>query len=169
MSLTHWKTLKDQKFLGSHDLAIDDETYGEVTVTITKVTSEMVKNRDGKDGKCTIVYTAETKPFIANNENCDMITSLFKSSFVEKWIGQKITLHVKKIKAFGAWTQALRVKNVLHAPIALEALTPDHKRWDGAVTALKSGKTTLEQIKAKFLLSAENEALLIQSTKPDAE
>jgi hypothetical protein len=167
--MQHWKTLKDPQYFGSHDLAIDDETYREVTVTITAVKSEMVKNQDGKDGKCTVIYTAETKPFIANSTNCKMIASLLKSDFVDKWAGRQIILGAEKIRAFGGWTYALRVKNKLPAPVALEALTPDHKRWDGAVTALKSGKTTLEQIRLKFSLSAENEALLIQNTKPDAE
>ena len=129
----------------------------------------MVKNQDGKDGKCTVIYTAETKPFIANSTNCKMIASLLKSDFVDKWAGRQIILGAEKIRAFGGWTYALRVKNRLPKPLELEALTPDHKRWDGAVTALKSGKTTLEQIRLKFSLSDQNEALLIQSAKPDAE
>ena len=45
-------------------------------------------------------------------------------------------------------------------PKAKENLTPDHPKWEGAKSALASGKTTIEKIKAAYELSGENEGLL---------
>lgn len=46
---------------------------------------------------------------------------------------------------------------------AKESLTPEHSSWDAAKSALKSGVYTMESIKKKYELSAENEALILST------
>lgn len=42
-----------------------------------------------------------------------------------------------------------------------EELTPKHVKWNGAKDSLANGKVTLEQIKSVYILTAENEKLLL--------
>ena len=42
-----------------------------------------------------------------------------------------------------------------------EELSPKHPKWQGAKDSLASGKVTIEQIKAVYILTAENEKLLL--------
>ena len=42
-----------------------------------------------------------------------------------------------------------------------EELTPSHVKWNGAKDSLANGKVTLEQIKSVYILTAQNEKLLL--------
>jgi len=42
-----------------------------------------------------------------------------------------------------------------------EELNPSHVKWNGAKDSLTSGKVTLEQIKSVYILTAQNEKLLL--------
>jgi hypothetical protein len=42
-----------------------------------------------------------------------------------------------------------------------EELTPSHVKWQGAKDSLVNGKVTLEQIKSVYILTAQNEKLLL--------
>ena len=42
-----------------------------------------------------------------------------------------------------------------------EELSPKHTKWQGAKESVASGKVTIEQIKAVYILTAENEKLLL--------
>jgi hypothetical protein len=42
-----------------------------------------------------------------------------------------------------------------------EELTPAHVKWQGAKDSLANGKVTLEQIKSVYILTAQNEKLLL--------
>jgi hypothetical protein len=42
-------------------------------------------------------------------------------------------------------------------------LTPTHEKWQGAIDALNTGKTTITQIEAVYELTADNRELLISS------
>lgn len=42
-----------------------------------------------------------------------------------------------------------------------EELSPKHPKWQGAKDSLASGKVTIEQIKAVYILTADNEKLLL--------
>jgi hypothetical protein len=43
-----------------------------------------------------------------------------------------------------------------------EELSPSHAKWQGAKDSLANGKVTLEQIKSVYILTAQNEKLLLQ-------
>jgi hypothetical protein len=70
-------------------------------------------------------------------------------------------LTVAKVRAFGETVDALRVsdKQPTAAPAKID-LNPSHEKWQGAIDALKSGKTTLDWVKANYTLSDTNLKLL---------
>lgn len=105
---THWKKLTNPNYIGSHDFQPNQE----LTVTIETVTSEMVKNMDGKEEQCiTAKLAGAKKPLILNKTNCKIITKLLGTPYIEQWSGNKIILYVAKVKAFGELVDAIRVKN----------------------------------------------------------
>ena len=58
----------------------------------------------------------------------------------------------------GKVTGGIRIKP---EPIEVPELTPNHESWEKAKSALSNGQATIQQIKTKYKLTAENEALLI--------
>jgi len=46
-------------------------------------------------------------------------------------------------------------------PKALPELTPKHEKWEGAAKAIQAGTTSIKAIRTNYLLSAENETLLL--------
>jgi hypothetical protein len=42
-----------------------------------------------------------------------------------------------------------------------EELTPAHKKWEGAKDSLANGKVSIEQIKSVYILTSQNEKLLL--------
>jgi len=151
---THFKKLRNPDYLGSWDLADENGNYRNKVVTITKVSKKMVHDGKGGQEECITVDFAECKPMIMNSTNLKTIFKVLNSPYIEDWTGSKIELTVEKVKAFGEIHDALRViKNSLE-------LTPKHPKWNGAKTALKEGKVTLEAIKKQYSLTLENEELL---------
>jgi hypothetical protein len=151
---THFKKLRNPDYLGSWDLADENGNYRNKVVTITKVSKKMVHDGKGGQEECITVDFAECKPMIMNSTNLKTIFKVLNSPYIEDWTGSKIELTVEKVKAFGEIHDALRViKNSLE-------LTPKHPKWNGAKTALKEGKVTLEAIKKQYSITLENEELL---------
>jgi hypothetical protein len=95
---------------------------------------------------------------ILNATNQKTMTKLFGSPFIEDWAGQKMTLYVARIRAFGETVDALRVRETKPK---LPELTPTHEKWVGAKKSLSEGNVTIEQIKANYTLSPENEKALL--------
>lgn len=156
--LTHWKKLTHPLYLGAYELMDGSISGKELTVTISKVVREIVQGADGKKEECTVCHLQGVKPMILNATNQKTMTKLFGSPYIEKWAGKKMVLYVAKVKAFGDTVDALRVRAT--AP-KLPDLTPTHEKWEGAKTALKAGNSTIEQIRTHYILSAENEKLLL--------
>jgi len=153
---THWKKLTHPDYIGAYEL-MDGTPNKELTVTITKVAREQITGADGKKEECTVCYLHGQKPMILNSTNQKVMQKLFDSPYIEDWAGKKMTLYVARVKAFGDTVDALRVRPT--AP-KLPELTPTHEKWQGAMTALKAGNTTIEAIRKSFIVSPENEKLL---------
>jgi len=111
--MTHFKKLMNPNYLGAY--AIDPGQ--ELTVTIASVKQEMVMGPDGKKEECIVAHFQEQgiKPIILNATNCKSIARLYKTPYIENWVGKKITIHVQQVKAFGDVVDALRIKPVLPA------------------------------------------------------
>jgi len=153
---THWKKLQHPDYIGAYEL-MDGTPNKELTVTITKVAREQITGADGKKEECTVCYLHGQKPMILNSTNQKVMQKLFDSPYIEDWAGKKMTLYVARVKAFGDTVDALRVRPT--AP-KLPELTPTHEKWQGAMTALKAGNTTIEAIRKNYILSQDNEKLL---------
>jgi hypothetical protein len=153
MSKTHWKKLNNPNYLGAYSLlGVTDE----LRVKIKEVKKEEVKGIDGKKDMCIIAYLYNEKPMILNSTNCKSIAKIHNTPFIDDWKNLDIIIYVKKIKAFGEFVDALRVKEILPEK---EELTPAHKNWASAKKAIKNG-TSIEKIKKAYKLTVENEKLL---------
>jgi len=157
---THWKKLDNPNYLGCYSLMDGEER--EITVTIQKVVQEEVKNERGSES-CKVAYFKENvKPMILNTTNSKTIEEIYQTPYIEDWKGQKITIYIARFKAFGSDTTGLRIRK--QKPQKPE-FTPSHKKWDGAVKALKENNITIDDIEVNFRISDENKNLLIEQSR----
>jgi len=156
MSKTHWKKLVNPEYLGVYSL---DEGK-DMIVTIKAVSRQMVKGADGKDQECTVATLDGQKPLIVNRTNAKTIAKVAGSPYIEDWQGVSITLYPLKVKAFGDIVEALRVRAQKPQMPKLEEITPTHPAWQKCKEAVQSGNFTIEQIKSKYSITTENEAIL---------
>ena len=153
---THWKRLINPDYIGFYSL---DEGKDKV-VTIEKVIRDMVTSIGGKKEECTIAILKGEKPFILNSTNSKMIQKLYGTPYIEDWAGAKITLYASITKLKGEDVECLRIRPKIPNK-KLPELTPTHKKWNGAIKALKDGSVTIDKIKESFTISEENEKLLL--------
>jgi len=153
---THWKRLINPDYIGVYSL---DEGKDKV-VTIEKVIRDMVTSIGGKKEECTIAILKGEKPFILNSTNSKMIQKLYGTPYIEDWAGAKITLYASITKLKGEDVECLRIRPKIPNK-KLPELTPTHKKWNGAIKALKDGSVTIDKIKESFTISEENEKLLL--------
>ena len=149
-TLTHWKKLQNPLYLGSYDFQPNEER----TVTVKDVKREMVKGQDGTEEHTIVHFVEDYKPMIMNATNSKMLTKLSESPYVEKWIGTSFKLVVVKIKAFGEFIDALRIKSEKVVKL-LPELVLDSPNFIKVKDAIKSGKATIEQVESKYKLSKE--------------
>ena len=104
---THWKKLDNPDYLGAWSFQPGEEKI----VTIKEVKRQLVFNvaTNGKE-ECTVAYFVEdVKPLILNVTNCKAISKAWGTPYIDDWPGRKIALRVKRVKAFGEMTDAVRV------------------------------------------------------------
>jgi hypothetical protein len=155
---THFKKLRNPNFVGAWDLADADGNYHDKVVTITGVKKDLVHDGKGGSEECTVVLLSETKPLVANSTNLRAISKLCGSPFIEDWAGKQIALTVQKVRAFGEMHDAIRVKAAVQQPKPKPTLTPE--RFAAALEAVKAGKTTPADIRAKFTLTPDQDGQL---------
>jgi len=152
----HWRKLTNQNYLGSYSLEENGE-YKNKVVTITKVEKLPVQGADGKAEDCVVASLQDEKPFILNKTNLKTIEAVAGTPDVDKWVNLRIELTVKKVRAFGETTDALRI--VPKAP-ALPLLDADHPQFDKIKEVIKSGAYTIADVKKKYSMSNATEKLL---------
>ena len=105
---THWKALTNPDYIGAYAFEAGEEKIG----TISYVREEQVISPDGKKDDCIVAHFAEKnlKPLIMNATNCKAMTKLYKTPYIENWVGKKIVMHVQTVKAFGDFVDAVRIK-----------------------------------------------------------
>lgn len=158
MEKTHYRKLRNPNFIGSYELMTGGEPK-DMVVEIVSASKEMVQNGDKKEDAM-VLKLKHQKPMIVNATNAKNIAKALGSPYVEDWSGKHITLYVAKIRAFGETVDALRVRPEAPKAPTLPDLNPKHPKWDGAVTAIKEGKTTIDAIRKQYSLNDENEKLL---------
>lgn len=161
---THYKKLANPDYIGAYTI-MDGNDGKELIVTVDKVVRQDVIGTDGKREQCTVAHLVGQKPFILNSTNQKIMAKVFGSPYIEDWKGKSMTLYVAKVKAFGDTVDALRVRPTapkMSQPTVTEKeeLSPNHSKWEGAINALKAGKTTVEAIIKAYTVSIENLKLL---------
>lgn len=145
---THWKKLHNPDFLGAWDL---DEGQ-DMVLNITSVTTEKVKNSDGKEEDCIVLKTANTKPFILNATNAKTITKVLGSPYIEDWAGQSIQVFSTKVRAFGDVVDALRVRPTKPKQKLRELNADEFARM---LEAISAGKLDKAQAKDRYALTPD--------------
>lgn len=110
MKKTHWKKYgENPDYLGSWDFDEGEERV----FTIGSVRTESVSGTDGKKEDCRVMRFKEpgVKPMVVNATNAKVIQKLYKTPYVEDWIGKRVAVHVEPIRAFGEVWDALRIVN----------------------------------------------------------
>lgn len=154
---THYKKLRNPNYIGSYELMVGSTSI-ELNVTIERAVKEMVQNGDKKE-EAMVIYLKGHKPMIVNSTNAKAITKALNSPYIEDWAGKEITLYVAKIKAFGEFVDALRVKTITSIKQLpnLEVNTPN---FEAVKKALQGGNYTIEQVKSKYNVSVEVQKML---------
>lgn len=106
--LTHWKKLRNPDYLGAYALQPNEE----LILTIKKAGVETILGVEGKkEDELVIHFNEDYKPMIVNATNAKTIAKVHKTPYVEEWIGKKIQIYARRIRAFGEDMDALRVRD----------------------------------------------------------
>jgi hypothetical protein len=97
------------RFLKAHDLA--GKPY---TLTIRAVSLEDVGHGGEAESKLAIAFEKATKMMLLNRTNAMIIASLYGPE-TDQWLGKSVTIYSARVKAFGAWHDALRIKEQIPA------------------------------------------------------
>jgi len=109
----HWKEIMEYAYLGAYSI---DPHEPDLVLTIRAATKEAIKNEDGKEDTCLVLYFAESeKGMVVNATNAKRIEALYKTGIVSEWIGKRIQLYVEQVKAWGKTVPALRVRELIPA------------------------------------------------------
>jgi len=149
MTKTHFKKLRDPNYVGSWDLMDKEGNVHDKIVTITGVEKKQVFDGKGGSEMLPTISFAECKPMVANSTNMKVVSRVCGSNFIEDWVGKKIRLTVKQIKAFGELHDAIRVDS---KPVVLPELTQAHAKFEYVKNAVQNG-TTREQVETTFKVS----------------
>lgn len=108
MTYTHFRKLDNPDYIGAYAFQPNEKK----TLTIARVTREVITGKEGKQEECTIVrWQEDEKPLILNATNGKTISKVVGSPYIEEWVGKSVVLGVEKVKAFGEVLDAVRVKN----------------------------------------------------------
>lgn len=149
---THWKQLVDPRYIGAYALPNGED----ITVTIEKVQLETVTMMGGKKEDHTIAYLKGQKPMMLNVTNSKSIHKLY-GPFIEDWAGKQITLFASTAKMGGEMVECLRIRPTVAAR-KKQAIADT--RFQAAMTQIKTGSYTPQQLRAGFVLTEAQEAAL---------
>lgn len=151
---THWKQLVDPRYIGAYALPNGED----ITVTIEKVQLETVTMMGGKKEDHTIAYLKGQKPMILNVTNSKSIHKLY-GPFIEDWAGKSITLFASTAKMAGELVECLRIRPTVAAR-KKQAIADT--RFQAAMTQIKTGSYTPQQLRAGFVLTESQELALTE-------
>ena len=149
----HWKKEFNYDYLGAYSLPDGKD----VTLTISSLDKKVVIGSGNKKSECLIASFVEkeswVKPMVLNRTNCKVITKLYKTPFVENWIGKKIKITVKMVSAFGEEVDALRIVNEIPSDVVIKpTVEVGSPQWNGILDGISKG-FTIEQVKTKYELT----------------
>jgi len=157
---TIWKKNLDSAFVFGEDLILGVKGLKpEMVVTLNNFKDDVTFDQN-KQAKITItgLYLKEVggndlyKPVILNKTNAKFFVKETGSVYMEDWIGKQVTIYAQKDSRFG---YVVRFKSYVKP-----TLIAGTDNFNKAKTALLSGSYTMDQVKSRYVVSAEVEALL---------
>jgi len=166
-SKTHWKKNNDSRYIAGEDLQAS--LHGlrpEMVVTIDKFndTDTFDQNTQAKK-TATGLFLKELngtplyKPVILNATNAKFFTKETGSPFMEDWVGIPVTLFAMKDSRHG---YVVRFKKYV-----LPYLSKSGKDFDNCYKAIHTSGYTMDQIRKKYQVTPEVEAMLMQKGGAD--
>jgi len=149
---THWRKLKNEKYLGSWDLEKDGK-FIIVTVTIDKIFNAEMTGQMGKQQKTFIKFKEFQKQMIMNTTNFKRLENQFKIFDPNQFIGKQVYLNVEKVDSPEGKVDALRFlsKEVKSASDVKKTLSDE--RFDDALKSIIEKTFTKDDLLKKFQLS----------------
>jgi hypothetical protein len=156
---THWLQNPNKNYLGHWDLP----SNGDLIVTMKSAQWEEVKNPITGEVKAKRVvrFNEDVKPFICNEINAQSILDSTANKYMEDSIGCEIQLYI------GSHYMTTSKQNIdcirIRSKVVKKTkpkLTPKHKRWEDAKTAVKTGETDLDGLRENWDITQENFDLL---------
>jgi hypothetical protein len=136
---THWKKIKNPKYMGVHDLYNDKGEKTTIETKITRIYTEIIMGQKGEES-CIIASLENTKPIILGTQNCKRLTDLTGSPIPEKWVNTYISLRITRERWFAKWDEYLRIFKPDSQPKIAAAtapekpnLNPESPNWADAV------------------------------------
>lgn len=147
--------MKQNDAFPSNFLKADDIEEGEeLTLTITKVVKESMKNQAGEEEIKPVAQFAEKvngteKKLVLNKTNFGRIVTTTGQDDSDNWGGKQITLYTEIVDAFGESKPAIRVKAVSGKQAAIDAYWKYAK--EDAFLSPEEGRTVLKENGGDFV------------------
>jgi hypothetical protein len=116
------------KYLTASDLGGKPYTLTIKTVTL----EEMITHENKKVNKPVCWFVGAQKGFVMNVTNAHIIVALYGDN-TDGWVGKRITIYATKVKAFGSYQDAIRVREEVPAtpkPVAQSAQVEEQSGLD---------------------------------------
>jgi hypothetical protein len=156
---THWLQNPNKNYLGHWDLPDGED----MIVTIESAQWEEVKNPivGSREAKRVVRFKEGVKPLICNQVNAQSILQATGVNFMEDSIGCKIQLcvGVHYDRTAKQDVDCLRIR-VEMPVISKPELTPTHKKWGQAMTAVQMEGSSVESIRKHWTISDEHYKML---------
>ncbi len=167
---THYRNVFKSDHLGVADLEEMLEDKKRLVFTITKVTQHLMIDGDKKSGvvvagrriSANIADFKEgIKPLCVNAKNSKILAGFYGDKFVKNWKGEMVVeLYIDPtVKLKGEVTGGVRIKPD-KAIIKKPELTPTHKKWADAMTAVQMNGADIESIRLHWTISDEHFKML---------
>jgi hypothetical protein len=152
---THWKSLAhDDRYIGAHSLPNGED----MTVTIVRIEEQLnVQMGGGKKEDLCVAHLAECKPMILNITNRETLAELFKTNWVEEWVGRRFTLYASRTKLGPKMVDCLRIRPKL--PSDTKPVLPE-ARMVAALAAVTKGTFTADKLRGDYALTPDQLARL---------
>ena len=133
---THFKRLFNPDYIGAYAL----EPGQDLVLTIKQIKVESITNCDGRKEDAPVMRFEEknVKPMILNATNSKTIKKIYKSPYLEDWIGKKIQVYAANIRAFGEEMEALRVREYIPREAKKIDVKLDCEECKGKITKLNN-------------------------------
>jgi DNA-directed RNA polymerase subunit RPC12/RpoP len=154
----HWKESLPGDYLGAYALNGQD-----MVVTVQSAGPEIITGANGKKEECLVIHFRENiLNMVCNRTNAKMISKVTGSSYVEDWVGKKITLYPTTTKFGGEVVECIRVR-----PTAPKQAAPIMCEKCGQ-QIMAAGNMTAEQV-AEYGMKKYGKKLCIKCGKEVGE